>query len=76
MSSLRVPAIALVFLLAVVALARPDGRLHVTVLDIGQGDSILLEGPAGGRMLIDTGPDPDLELTRLDARIPAMGPPH
>jgi competence protein ComEC len=43
----------------------------VTVLDIGQGDSILLEGPAGGRMLIDTGPDPDLELTRLDARIPA-----
>lgn len=64
-------AIALVFLLAVVVLARPDGRLHVTVLDIGQGDSILLEGPAGGRMLIDTGPDPDLELTRLDARIPA-----
>ena len=31
----------------------------------------LLEGPAGGRMLIDTGPDPDLVLARLDARIPA-----
>jgi competence protein ComEC len=64
-------AIALVLLLAVVALARPDGRLHVTMLDIGQGDSILLEGPSGGRMLIDTGPDPDLELKRLDERIPA-----
>ena len=64
-------ALTLVLLLAVVAVARPDGRLHVTVLDIGQGDSILLEGPAGGRMLIDTGPDPDLELARLDARIPA-----
>ncbi len=64
-------AVALALLLAVVALARPDGRLHVTVLDIGQGDSILLEGPAGGRMLIDTGPDPDLVLARLDERIPA-----
>ena len=64
-------ALTLVLLVAVVALARPDGRLHVTVLDIGQGDSILLEGPQGGRMLIDTGPDPDLELARLDARIPA-----
>ena len=60
-----------VLLVAVVAVARPDGRLHVTVLDIGQGDSILLEGPNGGRMLIDTGPDPDLELKRLDERIPA-----
>ncbi len=64
-------AVALALLLTVVALARPDGRLHVTVLDIGQGDSILLQGPAGGRMLIDAGPDPDLELARLDARIPA-----
>jgi competence protein ComEC len=64
-------ALALVLLITVVALARPDGRLHVTMLDIGQGDSILLEGPQGGRMLIDTGPDPDLELKRLDERIPA-----
>ena len=64
-------AAALVLLLAVVAMARPDGRLHVTVLDIGQGDSILLEGPQGGRMLIDAGPDPNVELARLDARIPA-----
>jgi competence protein ComEC len=64
-------AACLSLLVVVVAVARPDGRLHVTVLDIGQGDSILLQGPKGGRMLIDTGPDPDLELRRLDARIPA-----
>ena len=43
----------------------------MTVLDIGQGDSILLQGPNGGRMLIDTGPDPDRLLTLLDQRLPA-----
>ena len=64
-------AVAMSLLLAVVVSARPDGRLHVTVLDIGQGDSILLQGASGGRMLIDTGPDPDLLMTRLDARIPS-----
>jgi competence protein ComEC len=58
-------------LLASVALARPDGRLHVAILDVGQGDSILLQGPSGGRMLIDTGPDPERLLALLDSRIPA-----
>ena len=51
--------------------ARPDGRLHMTVLDIGQGDSILLQGPNGGRALVDTGPDPDRLIALLDERIPA-----
>ena len=58
-------------LLVLASGARPDGRLHVTVLDIGQGDSILLQGPDGGRMLIDTGPDPERLMTLLDQRIPA-----
>jgi competence protein ComEC len=58
-------------LVSIVAGAQPDGRLHMTVLDVGQGDAILLVGPAGSRMLVDTGPDPDLLLTQLDARLPA-----
>jgi competence protein ComEC len=61
---------SLAVILVLVGGSRPDGRLHVTVLDVGQGDAILLQGPAGGRMLIDTGPDPDRLLTLLDARIP------
>jgi competence protein ComEC len=64
-------ACGLSLVLALVAAARPDGRLHLTVLDVGQGDAILLEGPSGGRMLVDTGPDPDRLLGLLDARVPA-----
>jgi competence protein ComEC len=32
-----------------------DGRLHVTVLDVGQGDSILVTLPHGRTLLVDTG---------------------
>ena len=36
-----------------------DGRVRITVLDVGQGDAILVEGGRGGRLLVDGGPDPD-----------------
>jgi competence protein ComEC len=56
--------------LALVAAHRPDGVTRITVLDVGQGDAILVEGSRGGRMLIDGGPDPDRLLVELDARLP------
>jgi len=49
---------------------RPDGRTRLSVLDVGQGDSILVEGSRGGRMLVDGGPDPDRLLIALDERLP------
>jgi competence protein ComEC len=52
-----------------VAAHRPDGTTRITVLDVGQGDSILVEGSRGGRMLIDGGPDPDRLLIALDGRL-------
>ncbi|HEX7172682.1 MAG TPA: DNA internalization-related competence protein ComEC/Rec2 [Candidatus Limnocylindria bacterium] len=66
------PALAgLVVLLAALSVAsRPDGRLHVTTLDIGQGDAILVESPSGPTMLVDGGPDPELTLRRLGANLP------
>jgi competence protein ComEC len=32
-----------------------DGRLHVTVIDVGQGDAILLRSPSGRAVLVDAG---------------------
>ncbi len=61
---------ACVALVAVIT-SRPEARLRMTVLDVGQGDAILLQGPVGGRLLVDTGPDPDRLLLALDARLPA-----
>jgi competence protein ComEC len=55
----------------VVAIAhRPDGTTRITVIDVGQGDSILVEGGGGGRLLVDGGPDPDRLLIELDRRLP------
>ena len=36
----------------------PHDMLAVTVLDVGQGDAILIEHPDGGTVVIDTGPPP------------------
>ncbi len=49
---------------------RADGTTRITVLDVGQGDAILVEGGSGGRMLVDGGPDPDRLLVELDRRLP------
>ncbi|HTK44469.1 MAG TPA: ComEC/Rec2 family competence protein [Patescibacteria group bacterium] len=49
---------------------RPDGAVRVTVLDVGQGDAILIEGDRGARMVVDGGPDPGGLLQALDERLP------
>ncbi len=69
----RVAAIGLVAAtigLALVVVHRPDGIARVVVLDVGQGDGILVEGGRGGRMVVDGGPDPGRLLIALDERLP------
>jgi competence protein ComEC len=66
------PAAAMLvgILLAITVATAPDGRLHVTTLDIGQGDAILVRTANGRTMLVDGGPDPELTLRRLGAHLP------
>jgi competence protein ComEC len=45
--------------------AGPPGGLTVRVLDIGQGDSILITSPAGATVLVDGGPDDELAAQLL-----------
>jgi competence protein ComEC len=56
--------------LAIVVVHRPDGTPRVTVLDVGQGDAILVEGDRGSRLLVDGGPDPGRLLIALDEHLP------
>ena len=45
-------------------------ELSVHVLDVGQGDAILVESPVGRRVLIDGGPNGALLRARLSERLP------
>ncbi len=47
-----------------------EKNLKVHVLDVGQGDSILIESPTGRRILIDGGPDGTLLQQRLAEHLP------
>jgi competence protein ComEC len=48
--------LVLALLIGRLAAASPDGRLHVTFLDVGSADAIFIETPSGGHVLINGGP--------------------
>jgi MYXO-CTERM domain-containing protein len=63
----RAVTVALVVAVTVaggVIVSRPTGVASVTILDVGQGDAILIEGSRGGRLLVDGGPDPTASSSR------------
>jgi competence protein ComEC len=73
--SRRISAAAGVFILLVSSLlssssSATPSSLRISVLDVGQGDAILVE-LQGRRMLIDGGPDPARLSVELDALIPS-----
>lgn len=60
------PLLIIAIVMWVAILNFPDDKLHVSVLDVGQGDAILIQTPAHQNILIDGGPSPsaiDLELS-------------
>ncbi len=49
---------------------RPDGRLHVAFLDVGQGDAIFIQTPNGRQLLVDGGRYPSVALDQLGRQMP------
>jgi competence protein ComEC len=60
--------IAVLAWLAVLQL--PDRKLHVTFLDVGQGDAILITTPTGQQVLVDGGPSPSELTSALGKEMP------
>ena len=75
----RIPAGVgvVVLLLALVlvwraASAIPDGRLHITFLDVGSADAVLIKTPTGKHVLINGGPSVTTLADELGRRLPAF----
>jgi competence protein ComEC len=52
------------------ALAAPDGRLHLVLLDVGSGDAVLVQTPGGRSLLVDGGPSARALSDALGRRLP------
>ena len=56
-AAIAVGALGLAMIAAAWPLVRPhDGRLRVAVLDVGQGDALVIEGSDGRAVVVDAGP--------------------
>jgi competence protein ComEC len=50
--------------------SQPDGYLHVAFLDVGHGDALFIQTPAGRQVLVDGGRYPSLLYDRLGRQMP------
>jgi competence protein ComEC len=73
------PAVTVTAVLAVLvvltwraAFAAPDGRLHLTFLDVGSADAILIQTPGGRHILVNGGPSASLLSDGLGRRLPPL----
>ncbi len=64
------PLLLAAILVWAVVLTTPDDNLHVSFLDVGQGDAILIQTPNHQNILIDGGPSPQAINLELGKRLP------
>ncbi len=70
LTSTLLAGICTVALTGAVAVSRPDGLLHVWMLDVGGSNAIFAQTPDGAQLLIDGGSFPARLLTALGDRMP------
>ena len=69
-SAAALAGLGLTLLMGAVIASRPDGRLHMWLLDVGHSNAVLIQTPAGVHILIDGGRFPSRLLTALGDRLP------
>jgi competence protein ComEC len=62
--------VCVIALTGAVAANRPDGMLHIWLLDVGGFNAVLAQTPGGAHYLIDGGSFPSRLLTALGSRMP------
>jgi competence protein ComEC len=62
--------LAIAGLIVLASIATPDGRLHVTFLDVGAGEAVLIETPRGRQVLVDGGEDSARTLAQVGRQLP------
>ncbi|MFW6105281.1 MAG: DNA internalization-related competence protein ComEC/Rec2 [Chloroflexota bacterium] len=67
---LILPLLIVAILVWSVVMTTPDDKLHVSFLDVGQGDAILIQTLNGQDILIDGGPDPQKINLELSKKLP------
>jgi beta-lactamase superfamily II metal-dependent hydrolase len=60
---------SLTFLVWSAVFAAPDGRLHLTFLEVGSADAVLIQTPSGHSVLVNGGPSPSKLSEALGRRL-------
>ena len=63
-------AFILLVLMLAMLLSKPDGKLHVWLLDVGHSNAVLMQTPGGAQILVDGGRYPARLLTAIGDRLP------
>ncbi|MFC1870177.1 DNA internalization-related competence protein ComEC/Rec2 [Chloroflexota bacterium] len=64
------PLLVVAMLTSVAASTMPDDKLHVSFLNVGEGDAILIQTPAHQDILVDGGPSPQAIGLELGQKMP------
>ena len=62
--------LAIIVLLVIAGITVPDGKLHVTFLDVGAGEAIFIQTPRGRQVLVDGGRDGARTLAQVGRQLP------